>query len=334
MFRQQPGAGAGDAAVDRRQQASGMLARKGLGQFEIASCRRVDRHEGARGDVTRRLQGGQLALLGQIDVIDEDARRRDLRPAEGAEGVERLDAQHRLETPARVLAVEARIGQGRQAALPIGEQLEEFAALLQFLRQQDFARRQPCQRRRDVGGRQRLGGEFAGREIEPAQRQIALALGQRGEKVVSSCIEQRLLGQRARRHDAHDAALHRRLAGTLLRLGRVLHLLANGDAESRADQLRQIGLGRVHRHAAHRDVLALVLAALGERDVERARSEGRVLEEQLVEIAHPVKEQAIGMLALDRKVLRHHRRRLRHRGRGRQGGQWVLARGRAHGREG
>ena len=45
------------------------------------------------------------------------------------------------------------------------------------------------------------------------------------------------------------------------------------------------------RHAAHRDVAALVLAALGERDVERLGRGDGILEEQLVEIAHPVEQQ-------------------------------------------
>ena len=44
----------------------------------------------------------------------------------------------------------------------------------------------------------------------------------------------------------------------------IFDLLADGDAEALADEAGEIGLGGVHRHAAHRDILALVLAALGE----------------------------------------------------------------------
>ena len=109
-------------------------------------------------------------------------------------------------------------------------------------------------------------------------------------------VEQPVLGQRAGRDDAHDGAAHRRLAAALLGLGRVLHLLADGDLEALADQAREIGLGGMHRHAAHRDVGALVLAALGQRDVERRRRLDRVVEEQLVEIAHAIEQQAVGML--------------------------------------
>jgi hypothetical protein len=50
------------------------------------------------------------------------------------------------------------------------------------------------------------------------------------------------------------------------------------------------------RHAAHRDVLAEVLAALGQRDVERLGRRDRIVEEHLVEIAHPVEQERVGML--------------------------------------
>jgi hypothetical protein len=43
-------------------------------------------------------------------------------------------------------------------------------------------------------------------------------------------VEQRFLGDRAGRDQAHDLALHHRLAAALLRLGRVLDLLADRDA--------------------------------------------------------------------------------------------------------
>ena len=50
-----------------------------------------------------------------------------------------------------------------------------------------------------------------------------------------------------------------------------------------------------------------MLAALGEHDAERARRHLGVLEEQLVEIAHPVEQQAIRIGLLDLDELLHHR---------------------------
>jgi hypothetical protein len=47
-------------------------------------------------------------------------------------------------------------------------------------------------------------------------------------------------------------------------------------------------------------------AALGERDVEKLRGAARVVVEHLVEIAHPVEQQDVGMLSLDAQILLHH----------------------------
>ena len=64
----------------------------------------------------------------------------------------------------------------------------------------------------------------------------------------------------------------------------------------------------MHRHAAHGYVLALMLAALGQRDAERAARHLRVVKEELVEIPHSIEQQAAGIGGLDLEVLLHHRR--------------------------
>jgi hypothetical protein len=58
-------------------------------------------------------------------------------------------------------------------------------------------------------------------------------------------------------------------------------------------------------HAAHRDVFAQVLAALGQDDAQGFRRRYRVLEEKLVEVAHPIEQQAVRIGGLDLKELRH-----------------------------
>ena len=75
----------------------------------------------------------------------------------------------------------------------------------------------------------------------------------------------------------------------------------------------------MHRNAAHRDRLTLGFAALGERDVEAASGDLRIVEEELEEIAHPVEQQGVAGLGLEPPVLLHHRGRCvgpRHRIRG------------------
>ena len=61
------------------------------------------------------------------------------------------------------------------------------------------------------------------------------------------------------------------------------------------------------RHAAHRDRLAVGLAALGQSDVEACRGGLGVVEEQFEEIAHPVEQQGVAGLGLEPPVLLHHR---------------------------
>ena len=74
------------------------------------------------------------------------------------------------------------------------------------------------------------------------------------------------------------------------------------------DQALQIVVGALDRHAAHADLLAFVLAALGQHDAERPAGDLGVREEQLVEIAHAIEQQAIRVGRLDLEKLRHHRR--------------------------
>ena len=121
-------------------------------------------------------------------------------------------------------------------------------------------------------------------------------------------VQQRVFAQRPRRDEPDDLARHHRAAAALARFGRVLGLLADGDLEALADQPLQIGLMRADRHAGHRDVLAVMAAALGQRDVERACRLYRILEEQLVEVAHAVEQQIARMRVPDGEILRHHRR--------------------------
>ena len=74
------------------------------------------------------------------------------------------------------------------------------------------------------------------------------------------------------------------------------------------DQAVQIFVGADHGNAAQRHVLAEIFSAFGEDDAEGARGNLRVFEEHLVEIAHPVEQQVVGMRGLDLDELRHRRR--------------------------
>ena len=80
---------------------------------------------------------------------------------------------------------------------------------------------------------------------------------------------------------------------------------------AKRDEAVEIIVGALHRHAAHADVFALVLAPFGEDYAKRPACDLRVVEKELIEIAHPVKQQAVGIDCLDLEILRHHRREAR-----------------------
>ena len=64
-------------------------------------------------------------------------------------------------------------------------------------------------------------------------------------------------------------------------------------------------LERVVRHAGHRNRSAPRLSARRQRDVEQPRRALRIGKEELIEIAHPVEQQAVRMLILEPQVLLH-----------------------------
>ena len=178
-----------------------------------------------------------------------------------------------------------------------------------------LARREAHDLAGEVGHRHLADLELAGRDVERGQRDHGGCAGTRfragengGQIVARLGVEQAVLGQRAGRDEAHDVAAHDRLGAALPGFRRVLELLAHGDAEALADQPLQVLVGAMDRHPAHGDVLAQVLAALGEHDAERLRGGDGVVEEQLVEIAHAVEQHAVGIGGLDLQELRHRRR--------------------------
>ena len=119
--------------------------------------------------------------------------------------------------------------------------------------------------------------------------------------MVAPLLEERLVGEGAGRHDAHHLALQRSLG-----LARLTALFADRDRLALAHQAREIRVQRGGRHAGHRNRCARRCPALRERNVEQLRATTRIVVEHLVEVAHAVEEQHVGMLGLDAQVLLHH----------------------------
>ena len=304
---QQPCAGSGQGAVDGAQQRAVAPARKRPGQFQVAPCRGVDPHHPAGALAPGRADHRQAALLGQLEIIGQGAQRGQFGAPESAEGIERGDPEQRFQPGLGGGGIEtggAQRGGHRTGLLDLGQQHRVLEGALQH---QHLAGRDPGQSRPQRGARRRRHGEVAGRDIDPGQRALASDLGPGGEEVVAPRVQQGVLGQRARRHQAHHLAPDHRLVAAFFCLRRVLHLLAHSDPEALADQGQQVALGGVDRDAAHLDIRAQVFATLGQRDIERGGRLHRVVEEHLVEIAHAVEQQGVGVRRLDLEVLRHHR---------------------------
>ena len=212
------------------------------------------------------------------------------------------------EPAAGILAVEAGCGLERQRRAPIPPKFEQVRHFRQLVRQQNFLRLQSGQRSGEPVTAHFLGKEVAGCHVQPGEAGFSRRLGHSRQKVVPPGIQQRVLGQRARRHDANHLALDQCLAAPLFRLGGVFHLLADCDLEPRLDQARQVGLRRMHGNPAHGHVLAGLLAPFGQRDVEGARGGDGVVEEQLVEIAHAVENKTFRVVRLDLKIMHQHGR--------------------------
>ena len=125
---------------------------------------------------------------------------------------------------------------------------------------------------------------------------------QRGNQGFASLLEQRCIGDCARRDDTHHGAFH----GTL-GFGRITDLFADRHRFAFAHEPGEIIVDRVERDTGHRDRRTGGVAAGRERDVEQLRSAACVVIEKFVEIAHAIKEQHVRVLCLQAQVLLHHR---------------------------
>ncbi len=220
----------------------------------------------------------------------------------------------------RAGAVEACRRQRRKHGPAIAQGSAKLGPVEEGIGKQHLARVDPGKGGGQPLQRRRLDVKIAGRHVEPGDGEFVPGLGQGGEEIIVPRIEKRFFRERAPGHQPDDVAADERLRPPLLRLGRLLDLLADGDLEALADQPREVAVGGVDRHAAHRDVVAPVLSSLRQRDVKRRRRLHGVVEEELIEIAHPVEKQVVRMGLLERQVLGDHG--------GRRGDGFRLAHGR------
>ncbi len=316
-------AGGGDGAVDGGEQTSGAGALVRADQLEIGAGRGVDDEKTAGTLLARRAEQRRLADLGDLNIGEQPGERGQLGAGEFAEGVERRHAETGLQRAFAAHGIEMGARARRQSRAGLLDLAAQHRIAGQIVADQHLARLEPGKLAGEIARAGRRGDQLAGRDVERGQCIARLAVvfrrraEQRGEEVVGAGIEQGLLGERAGGDQPHHVAAHHRLGTALPGLGRVLDLLAHRDPPAGRDQALEIVVGGMDRHAAHRDVGAQMLAALGQGDAERARGDFGVLEEQLVEIAHAVEQETVGIGRLDLQILGDHGR----------GGRRLLARG-------
>ena len=281
---------AGGAAVEQREQRGRRLAAQGLGDLEVAAGGGVEAQEGA---VTLGGEGGdvgQRLALGGAGVVEQ--RRgggQGHRHLVGPEAGQVAGAEVGGEQAPGGLGVELPVGQPAQAG---GELLEQRQA--QAVGDQHLGRAQALELGGELGRVAFEHAEVAIGEVEPRQAQHAAVQVEGQQRRVGLVVEQRRVGEGARRDDARHRALHRPLGGA-----RVAHLLGDHHRFAQLDEARQVLLHRVVGHAGHLDRLACGRAARGEGDVHQPRGLLGVLEEQLVEVAHAVEEEGVGVVLLD-----------------------------------
>ena len=260
--RQLPRAGAGHGAVDGREQARGAGTLVRAHQLEIGSRRGVDQKQAPRRFLARRPHQWRAADLRDLDIGEEAGERRKLRLQELAIGIERGNAELRLQRALAAGRVEmgARDRRERGASLLDDGAERRIAGLI--VADQHLAGAEPGKLAGKVACADRRRQQLAGGNVERGKRETrltAFAHGRaedRGEEIMRARIEQALLGERARGNEADHVAPHHGLRPALPRLGRVLDLLAHRDAVALRDQALEIFVGGMDRHAAHRDVLA------------------------------------------------------------------------------
>ena len=308
----------GHGAIDGGEQAAGARALARPHQLEIGARGGVDDEEAAGAFLARRTEQRRPAGLGDLHIGEQPGECGKLRLREFAKGVERGHAETGLQRPLAADGVEMSARARRERGARFLDLTAKHRVAGDIVAEEHLPGPEPGKLARKIARAHRRSDQLAGRDIERSESVSGLAAffggrpEQRGEEIVGAGIEQGLLGEGAGRDEADHVAAHHRLGPAPLGLGRIFDLLAHRHPVALGDQALEIVVGGMDRHAAHGNVLAQMLAAFGERDPERARGDFGVLEEQLVEIAHAVKQQAVGVGRLDLQILGDHGRGERH----------------------
>ena len=299
---QQAAAHAGPGLIQDVQQ-SGVVALAGeqrLDQFEVAHGDGVEQHAcGAVviGGTVEVFEGGALRLA---QVMQDGARRaHGRRPVGQAASIERQQAEVIAQGAVGVIEAEDpvfEVGAEIARALIFGGEQRQIGGV------EDLARAKLFDGGVDFGGVHFGDAELAGGDIHVGHAGAMPDARDGREVVVLVRAEGERIGGGAGRDHARDFALDQFLGER-----GIFHLVADGYAVALLNEARDVAFSGVIGDATHGDGCALFLVAGGEGDLQLARGEDGVFEEELVEIAEAEEEKGVGHLLFDGVVLPHQR---------------------------
>ena len=144
---------------------------------------------------------------------------------------------------------------------------------------------------------------FAGRDVHKGDGKDAFFFIQAADVIVLLRCYGIFQGNRPWRNDLDDLALDQ-----AFRQLRVLHLFADSDLIAFVDQPFNIGIGRMKRHATHRNFFLIAASPARQGQVQFARRRQGIVKKHFIEVAEAEKENFILALLFDFHVLLHHRR--------------------------
>ena len=286
-----PSAHRRDRAIERREQAHVPRAAR-FDQLEVHLRGGVEHHEIVPRIATQRRQVVHLPPQLLLQVMDDRAGRTDRRRHFGAtKTVQRFDPEMFAQGKAGV------IGQEREVV--VSQRPRDLAELVHLpFAHQNFRWRNPREIVEEPAAVFRFGqAEFARAQFRVGKTEFAFMKINRAQIIRPVGLQQIQLAHRSRRDDLGDLARddfpRLRLAG----------LIADRHAPPGLDELGDVTLGGVIRHAAHRDAVAM-----SEGEVQQSGGLLGVLEKQLVEVAEPKEQERIRRHGRAQPlVLLHHR---------------------------
>ena len=143
--------------------------------------------------------------------------------------------------------------------------------------------------------------ELARGHVRPGDPGVLSVQVHAGQIVVGLILQHRRIGHRAGRDHPDHIPVYQPFGQR-----RILHLFADSHLVSLFNQLLDVGIHGMKRHAAHGRPLLQAAVLARQRQFKLFGGRFRVLKEQLVKVPEPEQEQAVRIRVVDPQILLHH----------------------------